>query len=70
MDQRKLVKMKHGSAHEGEGNRSVAVITEIDVWFQKCQEGLKGQFLFPLKVAELISYWKKEQILRLLSLRM
>lgn len=60
--------MKHGTAHEGGGNCGVVVITEIDVWFQKCQEGLKGQFLFPLKAAELISYWRKEHKLRPLSL--
>ena len=33
------------SAHEEEENCGVAaVITEIDVWFQKCQKRLKGQF--------------------------
>lgn len=41
---------------EGEGSCRVAAITEIDVRFQKCQKGLEGQSLLPLKVVDLISF--------------
>lgn len=53
MDQRKLAELKPGTVHEGEGNVRLAVITEINVWFHKI---LKGQFLFPFKVAQLIRF--------------
>lgn len=48
--------------------QDVVVVIEIDAWLHKCQKRLKGQFLFQLEVAELIRYWKKEHILKALSL--
>lgn len=54
-------KIKHGTVQGKEGSAAVVII-EIDICLHKCQKRLKGQFLFQLEVAELISYWKKEPL--------
>lgn len=51
--------MKRGTV-QGKEEGAAVVITEIDICLHKYQKILKGQFLFQLEVAELISCLKKE----------